>query len=241
MKLKRLTVTAIAGLVAATGLLGFAALGGSELTASAAEEAPSSETSDYVRYSEIADHLNALNVCRVEATNPNYRLRLSSNGIFVPNSSGALWYTNKSSVYLPVNSAGRPAYAYAAAFQDDLQLGMTYCQDNYEVEPFDTPVTEYTASYIPDSYDIDGVNVWAHGGGNGDIIKYTILYEGTYSNSELVIPWVGYSSTNTFRTGHYVDGEEVIFYIRTGPRRVSIWANREVYLGREDAFAFRVE
>lgn len=239
MKLKRLTVTAVAGLVAATGLLGFAALGGSELTASAAEVAPSSETSDYVRYSAIADQLYALNVCRVEATNPNYRLRLSSNGIFVPNSSGSLWYTNQSSVYLPVNSAGEPAYVYAAAFQDDLQLGMAYHPSNYVVKPFDTPVTEYTASYIPDSYDIDGVNVWAHGGGDGDTIKYTILYEGKYRDDALDVKTE--ESENTFRTGHYVDGEEVILYVRVRRYSVSIRANIEVYLGREDAFAFRVE
>ena len=59
----------------------------------------------------------------------------------------------------------------------------------------------------------------------------------------LSIPWIGYKSV-TISTGQmvYKDGanSEVIFYVRTGPNKLSVKANTSIALTSVNAFAFRL-
>ncbi len=180
---------------------------------------------------------NAVCLSCIKSNYPNSVLRLSTTGIFVPQSSGSLWYTERQIVYMPLDTTGYPYYKYAAVYsrRGSQQTQAIALSTAYNLSTFSTTVTQSTSSYIPISYDQDGINIWNHNGGSKDTIIGTIVYKGWYYDFEVGIPWLGYSST----TVTAIDG--VVFSIRTGPNKVSVKANQEVSLSKTSAFAFRLK
>ena len=71
-------------------------------------------------------------------------------------------------------------------------------------------------STIPTSYDQTHY-IWDHNAGNGDVIKATIEYNGSYADIEVKIPLLGYKTSSVTVGGQ-------TFYLRTGPNRCSIKA-----------------
>lgn len=201
--------------------------------------------SNYVKYEEEIVPTYALYLCKVVTTNPSHTIRLSNNGIFVPSSSGSLWYTGKSEVLMTIEDDGFPKYRYAAAYSGDTRMGTAYLEYGQQYNPpaFLTYVTRDTASYIPTAYDVAGVNIWNHNGRTNKTIFFTILYNGVKFDNSVEIPWLGTNSV-TINTGEYIyqnsEYHEVVFYVRTGPNRISIKANYEISLVSTNAFAFRL-
>ncbi len=190
---------------------------------------------------------NALCFSRTVAPSPSQELRMSTTSVFYPQSSGDLWYTGKFEVFQPLDQDGYPFFRYAAAFSGDVQqTGPSYLSAPYIVSAFPSAVIRSTSTFIPESYDVssgDSLNVWSHGGSTGKTILGTIAYNGMFYDFGLSIPWIGYKSV-TISTGQmvYKDGAnfEVIFYVRTGPNKISVKANTRIALTSVNAFAFRL-
>ena len=235
MKLKRLTVTAIAGLVAATGLLGFAALGGSELTASAAEVAPIAPTASITTYNCFVCYnfkQNDGHSTTIQLRSSRYAPYNNHDMYVYPGHTGSL-------VALPYTQYTvecKPEFTWYASEVDGLFSEFNQINIFGNCKYFtDQAAWYFRTEEIPTSFD-GARNTWEYTC-SGKVIHFSLAFHGVVWDGEL-----GHSDTvsQTLTYNKAPDSSETVtFYVRTRNGKISVRASEVVKCNNYDTmFAF---
>ncbi len=235
MKLKRLTVTAVAGLVAATGILGFAALGGSKLTATAEEtpNAPSLRIASHNCFVCYNFQQNDGHSTTIQLRSSQYSVYGNYNMYVYPGHTGSL----VALPYTQYTTLCEPGYTWYAALNVDGLFSkfnqitvFGECLYNTDIEAW-----YFRSEEFPTEFD-GSHNTWEYTC-SGSVIHFSLAFHGVVWDGEL-----GHSDTVEKTLTYNKDpdsSETVTFYVRTKGGKISVKASEVVKCNNYDTmFAF---